>query len=58
VEAGGGLIEEQENITVHELSLDDLWTRFANKEIADGKLVILLMALRLRRPDLFSVPVG
>jgi nudix-type nucleoside diphosphatase (YffH/AdpP family) len=58
VEAGGGLIDEQENITVHELTLDDLWTRLANKEIADGKLAILLMALRLRRPDLFSVPVG
>jgi nudix-type nucleoside diphosphatase (YffH/AdpP family) len=54
---GGGLIEEQENITVHELSLDALWTMMARKEIADGKLAILLMALRLRRPDLFSVPV-
>jgi len=26
-------------------------------EISDGKLAITLMALRLRRPDLFSVPV-
>ena len=54
---GGGLIEEQENITVHELSLDALWTMMARKEIADGKLAILLMALRLRQPALFSVPV-
>jgi hypothetical protein len=31
---------------------------FAQKQINDGKLAILLMALRLRRPDLFSVPVA
>ena len=55
--AGGGLVEEQENISVHELPLDALWTMMARKEIADGKLAILLMALRLRRPALFSVPV-
>lgn len=57
VAAGGGLVEEQENITVHELPLDTLWSMMARKEITDGKLAILLMALRLRRPDLFSVPV-
>lgn len=57
IAAGGGLDEEQENITVHELPLDTLWTMMANKEISDGKLAITLMALRLRRPDLFSVPV-
>lgn len=55
---GGGLDEEQENITVHELPLDQLWTMFAQKQINDGKLAILLMALRLRRPDLFSIPVA
>ncbi|KMS58409.1 MULTISPECIES: NUDIX domain-containing protein [Sphingobium] len=58
IAAGGGLAEEQEHITVHELPLDDLWTRFADKRIGDGKLAITLMALRLRRPDLFSVPVA
>ena len=57
IAAGGGLDEEQENITVHELALDTLWTMIANKQISDGKLAITLMALRLRRPDLFSVPV-
>ncbi|MCP1470778.1 nudix-type nucleoside diphosphatase (YffH/AdpP family) [Sphingobium sp. OAS761] len=57
IEDGGGHPDEQENITVHELSLDMLWTMMARKEIADGKLAILLMALRLRRPDLFGVPV-
>jgi hypothetical protein len=30
----------------------------ADKKIGDGKLAITLMALRLQRPDLFSVPVG
>lgn len=58
IAAGGGLEEEQENITVHELPLDDLWTMVAEKRVGDGKLAITLMALRLRRPDLFSVPVG
>lgn len=58
IAAGGGLDEEQEHISVHELPLDDLWTLFADKKIGDGKLAITLMALRLRRPDLFSVPVG
>lgn len=58
IAAGGGLDEEQENITVHELPLDELWTMFAQKRINDGKLAISLMALRLRRPDLFSVPVA
>ncbi|WP_420143493.1 NUDIX domain-containing protein [Sphingobium sp.] len=58
IAAGGGLDEEQENITVHEMTLDDLWTRLAQKRIGDGKLAITLMALRLRRPDLFSVPVA
>jgi nudix-type nucleoside diphosphatase (YffH/AdpP family) len=58
ITAGGGLDEEQEHISVHELPLDDLWTMFADKRIGDGKLAITLMALRLRRPDLFSVPVA
>ena len=58
IAAGGGLDEEQEHISVHELPLDELWTLFADKKIGDGKLAITLMALRLRRPDLFSVPVG
>ncbi|HAF42894.1 MAG TPA: NUDIX hydrolase [Sphingobium sp.] len=57
IETGGGLPDEQENITVHEPSLDTLWTMMVRRELTDGKLAILLMALRLRRPDLFSVPV-
>lgn len=57
IAAGGGLAEEQEHITVHEMTLDALWAMMARREVADGKLAILLMALRLRRPDLFSGPV-
>ncbi|MDF0544821.1 NUDIX hydrolase [Sphingobium sp. H39-3-25] len=50
---GGGHPDEQENITVHELALADLWTMHQRKQINDGKLVILLMALKIERPDLF-----
>lgn len=57
VAAGGGLDEEHEHITVHELSVDTLWTQMMNQELGDAKLAFLLMALRLRQPQLFSVPV-
>lgn len=57
VAAGGGLDEEHEHITVHERSLDALWTELASQKLADAKLAFLLMALRLRQPQLFSVPV-
>ncbi len=57
VSAGGGLDEEHEHITVHELSLNSLWTQMTRQELADAKLAFLLMALRLRQPQLFSVPV-
>lgn len=52
---GGGLAEEQENITVHQFSLAALWTMFEAQQLLDGKLVTLLLALRLRRPELFDV---
>jgi nudix-type nucleoside diphosphatase (YffH/AdpP family) len=51
---GGGLAEEQESITVHEVSLADLWTRFEQGELPDGKLVTLLLALRIHEPALFA----
>ena len=35
IAAGGGLDEEQEHISVHELPLDELWTLFADKKIGD-----------------------
>lgn len=57
IAAGGGLDEEHEHITVHELPLDALWTMLATNRLGDAKLAFLLMALRLRQPGLFSVPV-
>ena len=47
-------MEEQENITVHEIALAELWTRYETNRLPDGKLVTLLLALRVRRPDLFA----
>ena len=54
VGSGGGSPDEQENITVHELPAADIWARFERGEIKDGKLAIALMALRLRKPDMFA----
>jgi nudix-type nucleoside diphosphatase (YffH/AdpP family) len=54
VAIGGGLAHEQENITVHELPLAELWARYEAKRLLDGKLVTVLLALRLRRPELFG----
>lgn len=54
ITAGGGLSEEQENITVHELALADLWAMHRRNQLADGKLVMLLLALRCSRPSLFD----
>lgn len=58
IEAGGGHPDEQENITVHEWPLDQLWTTLAQGQMGDAKLVMLTQALRLRRPELFTVPVA
>jgi len=53
IAAGGGLAEENENITVHEIALTELWSRYESHRLPDGKLVTMLLALRVRRPDLF-----
>ena len=58
IEAGGGHPDEQENITVHEWPLDHLWSTLAQGQMGDAKLVMLTQALRLRRPELFTVPVA
>ncbi|TXM74960.1 NUDIX hydrolase [Methylobacterium sp. WL12] len=52
---GGGLAEENEAITVHEVALDDLAARSDRGEIADMKTLTLVFALRLRHPHLFAV---
>lgn len=51
---GGGAIDEQEYIHVHEPRLGELWTMVEEKRLRDAKLVLLLQALRIRRPDLFG----
>lgn len=52
--AGGGLAEENELIEVLELPLDDLWARFEGGRLQDMKTLVLLLALRQRRPELFG----
>ncbi len=52
--AGGGLESENENITVVELPLADLWDACHGDAPADAKTRILVETLRLRRPELFG----
>jgi nudix-type nucleoside diphosphatase (YffH/AdpP family) len=54
IASGGGLAEEQENITVHELPLAELWARYESGRLRDAKLVTLLLALRVKRPEVFE----
>ena len=51
---GGGLSEEHEAISVHELPLDAIARMSEDGTIADMKTLVLVYALRLRRPDLFA----
>ncbi len=51
--AGGGLAEEHEGITVVETPLADLAALAEAGELTDMKTYTLVLALRLRRPDLF-----
>jgi hypothetical protein len=50
---GGGVEGEHEGITVVERLLAELAADVDQGRIADGKLLTLVLALRLRRPDLF-----
>lgn len=52
--AGGGAKGEHEGITVREESLARLATEADAGRIADAKLLLLVQALRLRRPELFA----
>ena len=52
--AGGGLDGENENITVVEMPLAELWTLMESDVAADAKTRVLVQTLRIRRPDLFS----
>ncbi|WP_374473014.1 NUDIX domain-containing protein [Phenylobacterium sp.] len=53
VEQGGGVEGEQENITVMEVPLAQLWDWVAGRRIEDLKTLALVLALRVRRPELF-----
>jgi nudix-type nucleoside diphosphatase (YffH/AdpP family) len=54
VAKGGGVEEENEHITVVELPLAALWADADAGRITDLKTLALVMALRLRRPELFA----
>jgi nudix-type nucleoside diphosphatase (YffH/AdpP family) len=54
VALGGGLDAEHENITIVELSLDELAARLAQGALNDMKTMTLLLALQVRHPELFS----
>jgi nudix-type nucleoside diphosphatase (YffH/AdpP family) len=51
---GGGVEGEQENITVMEVPLAQLWTWVEERRIEDMKTLALILALKVRRPDLFG----
>ena len=53
VSEGGGLPEEEEHVRVWEAPIAELWERVEAGTSWDGKTLILLQALRIRRPDLF-----
>ncbi len=52
---GGGLAEEHEHIEPMELPLADLAAMADAGRLVDGKTLILVQTLRLRRPELFQV---
>jgi nudix-type nucleoside diphosphatase (YffH/AdpP family) len=54
VGAGGGLASEHENITVQEISLDELWARVQAGQILDMKTLTLILMLHARHPELFG----
>jgi nudix-type nucleoside diphosphatase (YffH/AdpP family) len=54
IAAGGGLAEENEQIQVLELPLMELARQSDKGELRDLKTLTLILALRLRRPNLFT----
>lgn len=58
IEAGGGLPDEHEAITLVEMPLADLAGLADDGGLTDLKTFALVQALRLRRPELFSVMDG
>lgn len=54
VAAGGGADGEDEHITVMEVPLAQLWTWLQARRIEDMKTLVLTLALKVRRPELFE----
>jgi 8-oxo-dGTP pyrophosphatase MutT (NUDIX family) len=54
VRKGGGVAGENEGIAVVERSLEQLALDLDEGRMVDGKLVTLTLALRLRKPELFT----
>ncbi|WP_442678687.1 NUDIX domain-containing protein [Sphingomonas sp. ASY06-1R] len=51
---GGGAADENECITMHEVTLQALWALAEADQLGDAKTYILLQALKQRRPELFA----
>ncbi|MFO1125712.1 MAG: NUDIX hydrolase [Methylocystis sp.] len=51
---GGGVAHEDEDVRVVEMSLNDLASTMAAEDLVDMKTLVLVQALRLRRPELFD----
>jgi nudix-type nucleoside diphosphatase (YffH/AdpP family) len=51
---GGGVAGEHEHILVQEIPLSLLWASVEQRRIADLKSLTLILALRVRRPELFD----
>ena len=51
--AGGGVADEHEDIDVVETPLAELWALVEQGALTDLKTLALVMALKLRRPELF-----
>jgi nudix-type nucleoside diphosphatase (YffH/AdpP family) len=52
--AGGGAVDEIETIDAREELLVTLWADATSGQVGDAKLLMLLQALKLRRPELFD----
>ena len=58
VETGGGAEGEHESIIVHEIALTDLRAMRLTGTLHDAKTLLLVQALELRAPELFTPVLG
>jgi nudix-type nucleoside diphosphatase (YffH/AdpP family) len=54
VASGGGLDEEQEHLKVLQVPLAELWRDAEQGRVRDAKTLLLVQALRIRKPHLFD----